>query len=100
MINTFIINAFMANACLVNAFLVNTFLVNAFMPNSFMQTVFMHPPSSGMNCIMLDCYKSKQTDRSSDDSYYTNSINLTVASHRHHFKNTKNPSKSVIFACK
>jgi len=66
------------------------------MPNSFMQTVFMYP-SSGKNWIIIDCCKNKQMDRSSDDLYCTNSINLTVTSHRHHLKNTKNPSKSVIF---
>src|SRR5258708_32633340 len=70
-------------------------MINAFMPNSFMQTVFMHTPS-GKNWIMIDCCKNKQIDRSSDDLYCTNSINLTVTSHKHHFKTTKNPSNSVI----
>jgi hypothetical protein len=95
MVNAFMVNAFMVNAFMVNAFLVNAFLVNAFMPNSFMQTVFMHTPS-GKNWIMIDCCKNKQIDRSSDDLYCTNSINLTVTSHRHYFKNTKNPSNSVL----
>ena len=69
------------------------------MTNSFMQTVFMHL-SSGQNWIMIDCYKNKQIDRASNDLYYTNSINLIVTSHRHHFKNTTNTSKSVICAYK
>ena len=65
MINALIVNAFMANAFLVNAFMANAFLVNAFLANSFMQIVFMHWQE-------LD----------------------NVTSHRYHFKNTKNPSKS------
>jgi len=80
-------------------FMPNEFIANAFMPNSFMQTVFMHL-SSGQNWIMIDCYKTKQIDRASNDLYYTNSINLAVTSHRHHFKNTTNTSKSVICAYK
>ena len=51
-------------------FMSNAFIVNAFMPNSFMQTVFMHL-SSGQNWIMIDCYKTKQIDRASNDLYYT-----------------------------
>ena len=67
----------------------NAFLVNVFLANSFMQIVFMHWQE-----LMIDCCKNKQIDRPSDDLYCTNLINLIVTSHRYHFKNTKNPSKS------
>ena len=48
----------------------------------------------GKNWTIIGCCKNKQIDRSSDDLYCTNLINLIVTSHRYHFKNTKNSSKS------